>query len=281
MTALQLKDGGTLDYDDQGSGQAIVFLHGWSLGNEAFGPQRSALSSHRFIAPNLRGHGDSSPFTAGDDIDLLASDTAELLVALGLQDVMLVGWSMGALVAWKVAFGKERRRLAGLVTIDMVPRVLNGDGWTHGLRAGANIYDAERDLDRMHSDWGAFTEAYVPKVFAGGKETERGELIRTMTALIADNDVTSMMQLWQALVGANVVDEVQTLDAPSMITYGQLSQVYDEEAAIWMEQHIPNSKRVAFAQSGHAPHLEEPERFNKVLVAFADELATRSTGRQI
>ena len=272
MGTLELNDGEHIEYDDQGDGRAIVFLHGWSLGNEAFGPQRRALHGCRFVAPNLRGHGNSSPFRNGNGIDTLAADTAELLVALDLDNVVLVGWSMGALVAWQLALGTEGRRVAGIVTIDMVPRVLNGDGWTHGLRAGANIYDVDRDLERMEADWDAYREAYVPKVFAPGDGAERGQLIERMTALIAGNNVDSMRGLWRALVAADLVDEVRTLDVPTMITYGTQSQVYDEDAAIWMDRNIPNSKRVPFRESGHAPHLEEAKKWNEALLAFVDGL---------
>ena len=164
VSVLQLTDGGLLEYDNEGSGQAIVFLHGWSLGNEAFGPQRRDFArTHRVVSPCLRGHGDSSPFEAGHDIETLASDVSQLLVELDLADAILVGWSMGALVAWQVALGNERSRLAGIVTIDMVPRVLNGNGWSHGLRAGAHLYDADIDLRRMQTNWHEFTQAYVPK----------------------------------------------------------------------------------------------------------------------
>ncbi len=281
MARLQLSDGGRLEYDEQGDGQAIVFLHGWSLGNEAFGPQRRALSDYRYVAPNLRGHGNSSPFRDGDGIDTLAADTAELLVALDLDDVVVVGWSMGALVAWQLALGHEGRRVAGIVTIDMVPRVLNGDGWTHGLRAGANIYDVDRDLERMEADWDAFREAYVPKAFAPRDSAARRKLIEKMTALIAGNDVNSMRALWRVLVSADYVDAVQALDVPTMITYGMESQVYDEDAAIWMEQHIPNSKRVPFRESGHAPHLEEAEKWNESLMAFVNGLGSGAASKSL
>ncbi|MCP5092757.1 MAG: alpha/beta hydrolase [Gammaproteobacteria bacterium] len=273
MSVLQLTDGGLLEYDNEGSGQAIVFLHGWSLGNEAFGPQRRYFSgTQHVVSPCLRGHGDSSPFEKRHSIETLASDVSELLVELEVADAVLVGWSMGALVAWQIALGKERARVAGIVTIDMVPRVLNGDDWSHGLRAGAHLYDVDIDVSKMRTNWQEFTRAYVPKVFASGKSEERRELISKMTTLIADNDVGSMTQLWQAIVNADFVDQVQTLDVPTMITYGQLSQVYDEPAAMWMEQHIPNSRRVAFAESGHAPHLEEPRLFNQALEQFIGEL---------
>ena len=273
MAALELTDGGLLEFDDAGSGPAIVFLHGWSLGKGAFGIQRRELSDrYRIVVPDMRGHGNSTKFTHGDGIDTLASDLEQLLVHLDLDDVILVGWSMGALVAWEFARGPQGGRVAGIVTIDMVPKVLNGDGWRHGLRSGTHLYDVDIDLTKMHDDWHAFTRAYVPKVFADGKADERRELIDKMIDFVSGNDVDSMTHLWTTLVRADYVDVVQQLDVPTLITYGALSQVYTEEAAVWMNQHIPNSQRIGFAESGHAPHLEEPQLFNESLAGFADGL---------
>jgi pimeloyl-ACP methyl ester carboxylesterase len=85
-----------------------------------------------------------------------------------------------------------------------------------------------------------------------------------------------MANLWHALVRADYVETVQQLDIPTLITYGALSQIYTEDAAVWVDEHMPNSRRACFAESGHAPHLEEPQRFNQTLVAFADELEQQS-----
>ena len=250
-----------------------MFLHGWSLGKGAFGIQRRELSDRfRIVIPDMRGHGNSTDFAKGDGIDTLAGDLEQLLVHLDLNDVILVGWSMGALVAWEFAKGPQRGRMAGIVTIDMVPRVLNGDGWQHGLRSGTHLYDVDIDLTKMREDWRAFTRAYVPKVFADGKSAERRELIDKMVEFVSDNDLDSMVGLWTSLVHADYVETVQTLDVPTLITYGKLSQIYTEEAAVWMDQHVPNSQRIGFAESGHAPHLEEPQRFNESLAGFADGL---------
>jgi len=270
---LQLNGGGTLEFDDQGSGPAIVFLHGWSLGKEAFAKQRRELSErYRVVIPDMRGHGNSKQFEERDGIDTLAGDIEQLLVELDLAEVTLVGWSMGALVAWQTVVGPQRGRIRGIVTIDMVPRVLNGDGWQHGLRAGTHLYDVDIDLSKMREDWRAFTRTYVPMVFASGKASDRRELINEMLELVRDNDLESMTNLWHALVHADYVDTVQKLEVPTLITYGALSQIYTEEAAAWMDEHIPRSRRLRFAESGHAPHLEEPQRFNQALADFAGEL---------
>jgi pimeloyl-ACP methyl ester carboxylesterase len=274
---LRLNGGGTLEFDDRGSGPAMVFLHGWSLGKEAFAKQRRELSDrYRVVIPDMRGHGNSTKFIKGDGIDTLAGDLEQLLVELDLTEVILVGWSMGALVAWQTATGPQRGRIRGIVTIDMVPRVLNGDGWQHGLRAGTHLYDVDIDLTKMRDDWRAFTRAYVPMVFASGKAIERRELIDEMLELVSNNDLESMTNLWHALVHADFVDTVQSLDVPTLITCGALSQIYTEDAAAWMDEHMPKSRRVCFAKSGHAPHLEEPQRFNQTLAGFADELEQQS-----
>ena len=97
-----------------------------------------------------------------------------------------------------------------------------------------------------------------------------------MLELVSDNDLESMTNLWHALVHADYVDAVQKLDVPTLITYGALSQIYTEDAAAWMDEHIPLSRRVCFAESGHAPHLEEAPRFNQVLADFAGELEQQS-----
>jgi pimeloyl-ACP methyl ester carboxylesterase len=273
VATLELTGGGLLEFDDAGSGPAIVFLHGWSLGKGAFGIQRRELSArYRIVVPDMRGHGNSTKYVNGDGIDTLASDLEQLLVHLDLDDVILVGWSMGALVAWEFAGGPQGGRVAGIVTIDMVPKVLNGDGWQHGLRSGTHLYDVDIDLMRMRDDWRAFTRTYVPKVFAGGMTNERRELIDRMVDLVGDNEVESMVALWTSLVKADYVDAVRQLNVPTLITYGKLSQIYTEEAAEWMDQHIPNSQCIGFADSGHAPHLEEPQLFNESLAGFAEEL---------
>ena len=274
MTELELDSGGLLEFEDSGTGPAIVFLHGWSLGKVAFSIQRRELSDRfRIVVPDMRGHGRSAAFAPGDSISTLARDVEALLVKLDITAAILVGWSMGALVAWEMVNGPHSGRVKGIVTIDMVPKVLNSDDWSHGLRAGTHLYDVDIDLKRMRDDWTAFTHAYVPKVFTGDGQADRSELIEKMVSFVSDNDVESMANLWTTLVEADYIDTVRQLDVPTLITYGTQSQIYTEAAARWMDDNIPNSRRIAFDDSGHAPHLEEPDKFNRALAEFAESLS--------
>jgi len=97
MSTITVKDGTTIYYKDWGSGQPIVFSHGWPLSADDWDTQMLFFLNHgyRVIAHDRRGHGRSSQDGVGHDMDHYADDLAALIAHLNLKDAIHVGHSTG------------------------------------------------------------------------------------------------------------------------------------------------------------------------------------------
>jgi pimeloyl-ACP methyl ester carboxylesterase len=123
--AILERDGSTLFYDEAGRGDPpIVFIHGWTCDHTYFSPQFDHFSrDHRVVAVDLRGHGQSA---TKDDytISAFAGDVAWLCAELGLQRPVVVGHSMGSLIALEIARAHPDLPSA-LVMVDAAPIVVS------------------------------------------------------------------------------------------------------------------------------------------------------------
>jgi non-heme chloroperoxidase len=128
-------DGTVIYYKDWGSGQPVCFSHGWPLSSDAWDDQLFHLASNGFraIAHDRRGHGRSSQPWAGNDLNTYADDLAELIDALDLHDVVLVGHSTGGgeITRYIGRHGNERVAkavLVGAITPLMLKTAANPGG---------------------------------------------------------------------------------------------------------------------------------------------------------
>src|SRR6476620_4791374 len=120
MGSITTTDGTEIFYKDWGSGQPIVFHHGWPLSGDDWDTQMMFFLGHGFrvIAHDRRGHGRSAQTATGHDMDTYAADVAELTQALDLKDAVHVGHSTGGgeVIRYVARHGKGRVAQAVLIS---------------------------------------------------------------------------------------------------------------------------------------------------------------------
>ncbi|WP_167235372.1 alpha/beta fold hydrolase [Massilia genomosp. 1] len=125
-STITTKDGVELYYKDWGTGQPVVFCHGWPLNSDSWESQMFHLANNGFrvIAHDRRGHGRSSQPWTGNDMDHYADDLAQVIEALDLKNAILIGFSTGGGEVARYVGRHGTRRVAKLGLISAVPPLM-------------------------------------------------------------------------------------------------------------------------------------------------------------
>lgn len=249
---------------DTGDGRPLVLLHGWSCPGQFFDDLVKILSPHaRCIVPDLPGHGKT-----GDRLPLTIESGADAVHAFleteGLSDAIVCGWSMGAFAAYSLIERHGPERIAGVVAIDMTPKVLNDDDWKNGTSNGLTADINELVLAGILAHWDRMPDTIAGQLFAADEPVDDA-LLSYATSEIAKGDPALLQPMWASLCAQDFRDFLKSFPVPLHFASGVQSQLYGPGVTRWYEENVSGVQIKRFGASGHSPHLEETGRFSELM----------------
>lgn len=258
MTGIQHfpLNGTHLAVDIQGDGPAILFIHGYPLDHTIWQHQVAHLDGWRRIAPDLRGMGKSDAPEGGYSMATYSADLAALLDALGVDQVVLCGLSMGGYIAFD-CLRRWQSRVSGLVLMSTRAEADTPDG-----RKGR---DAAVRLARQAGS-SAIADGMLSMIVADSAPAETMDRVR---AMMAATPLAGILGALDAMKGRpDSTPLLPTLDMPALIVVGEDDQITPPEQARAMARAIPRAQLMVVADAGHLPPVERPEVTTEALREF-------------
>jgi pimeloyl-ACP methyl ester carboxylesterase len=276
---VAVDDGGQIHTTERGEGPPIVLVHGVTLGVAVWAPQLRDLGDdgHRVIAVGQRGHGRSLAGEGGYSMERLADDLLETLQALEVTGAVLVGHSMGGMVAQLLAVrrGDElRRHVDALVLVATtsgpvlraptagLARLLTG-GVDRGLRR------AERRGRGMlpHEDLGP-----VAARLSFGADPSPADLELTRATMVAMSP-TAVSGLLPGLLSFDVRAGLGAIELPTWVVVGSRDVMTPPRMARALATAIPRARLVVYEGCGHMVMLERASELNSLLERVSAQVA--------
>lgn len=264
MGYITAHDGTNLYVEDVGSGEPVIFLHGWPANNNMFEYQKNALieAGYRYIGIDFRGYGKSDAPATGYDYETMASDVHMVVYGLGLKDFTLVGFSMGGAIAVRYAADYKEDGLKKLILAGAAaPIFTQREDYPYGMtkqEVDALIQDTMKDRPKMLEGFG---EIFFAK--------DHSKLLRNwfyQLTLAASSHGT--IASTKALRDEDLREDLQKIEVETLIIHGVHDKICPIEFAEEMEKGIPNARIERFEESGHGTVLDEMDKFNQTMLQF-------------
>jgi len=251
-------------YTLSGQGGVVVFLHGWMCNQEFWRLQCDLLSSqgYRCLALDFRGHGKSEVTNAGYSIEQLADDVWEILKALNIDQVVLVGHSMGGMVAQQFC-QDHAEQVRGLVLVT-----------TLAADRGNRLISKRIELDSRQEKFSVAFDRHFDLWFSNRTSGDVHAGVKTQMRLTPELPAQALVRSY---AGCDPTDRLQKIRSPTLVIGTQSDHSTSASCSQELAQLIPGSDLVLIDDCGHFPMQEKPEEISQELlvVIYKNAIAKR------
>ena len=256
VNSVTAPDGVSIRYDDLGAGEiALVFVHGWNCDRGYWAGQLEHFArSHRVVNVDLAGHGDSSLNRAEWTMQAFGEDVSAVVTALDLQNVVLVGHSMGGKVIVEAA-----RQLGGRVVA-----VVGVDTFHSGGRETPQVRQDEV-FGQLAEDYAGFMANFVDRTFVEQSDPAIREWVK---ADMSAAPYASAVGARQASGSYDATPVVASLDVPLVL----INSDFLPTDVAHLEANAKQFLYLEMTGVGHFVMLEDPDTFNALLSAVLADI---------
>ena len=270
MPFIETDDGSSLFYKDWGTGEPVLFVHGWVLGADMWEYQMTPLAAQglRCIAYDLRGSGRSDQPGHGYDPDSLAGDLAAVIQQLDLHGVTLVGHSMGSaqIVRYLSRHQADRGARVAFVATTL-PFLLKTDDNPDGLDGAV----FEETLAAVGEDRPRFAAGVADLWFGNGLPgvSVSPELQQWLLGLFMQASPRAAVEMFRAFTQTDFRADLAAVAVPTLIIHGDSDAMAPLEiSARKAAAAIPHSQLTLYQHASHGLFLSHRRRLNADLIEF-------------
>lgn len=270
MNTITVADGTRIFYKDWGTGQPVVFSHGWPLCSEAWDGQLLFLAQHgyRAVAHDRRGYGRSSQASSYDGMNGYADDLAAMIDALSLRDAVLVGHSTGGgeVVRYLGRYGSKR--VAKVVLIAAVPPILlKTEANPEGL--SMEIFDDMRaGLVKNRSQFYKDLAIQFYGANRPGANVSQG-LLDQFWLWSMQAGLKNAYESIKAFSETDFTEDLRKIDIPALVLHGEDDQIIPVTGSAHKSAElIKKVKAIYYPGAPHGLTATHQERVNEDLLSF-------------